>query len=104
MGLPFALLFRANLWVMIALIFATNPITIGPFLVFCYMTGAWLTGNYANISEDQMVNATFTEVFKAGFSRSGFFSMMLGCLVVAVVSALVGYIFIQIFWKDKRKT
>ncbi len=97
MGLPLTLLFRANFFVVLALIFTTNPITIGPFLVFCYWIGALLTGETGTFNEGWQ-DMTFMEFLKEGSLALG-----IGCAVFTLVVGLTGFLLIHLLWKERAK-
>lgn len=108
---PFILLFRANVFVTIAVIFFTNPFTIGPFLYGAYRIGAWvlqlrlqpipedkLEDELAHVPE-QISAIDWGELFSNPSEK--FIAVMLGCFIIAVVSSVVGAALIALLWRPK---
>ncbi len=108
---PFILFFRANVFVAIALIFVTNPITYGPFLLAAYLLGSWLMGIKTDpLPDDDLVEVMDEAAEKnSGIQWSELFSnpsdkvlaLLLGCFVIATVTAIIGAVTIKILWKEK---
>lgn len=105
LSLPFVFLTRANMFVVVALIFTTNPLTIGPFIYVAYVIGHALlgggesTGPDAEKMAEQLGNQGIWETLS---NPSGWMAeVILGCLTIATVTAVIGAACIQFFWKEK---
>lgn len=107
MSLPFVFLTRANMFVVLALIFTTNPLTIGPFIYAAYVIGHAMLGAHAGAGPDadKMAEQLGSQGIWESLSHpSGWImEVMLGCLVIATATALIGGMAIQFFWKDKPR-
>ena len=90
MGLPLGIYFRANLFVVTALVLSTNPVTAVVFYPFAFMVGCWCLGRPAR--DFHWDNAA---VWKAGGP------LFLGCLVVGLLVGLTGFLLIRWLWKDR---
>ncbi|HPY41280.1 MAG TPA: DUF2062 domain-containing protein [Thiolinea sp.] len=88
-----AIFFRANIPMAVALVFVTNPVTGPPMYYGAYILGARLLGQ-PQLPHFEMnlewLGATFGQIWEP---------MIVGCLVVAVISAVLGYYGIQFFWR-----
>jgi uncharacterized protein (DUF2062 family) len=89
-----AILVRANLPISISLVWITNPITIPPMFYFAYLLGAKVIGQEPMKMEFQLN----WEWFSTHLSHS-WEPFLLGCLILAVISSLVGYIGIKLVWR-----
>ncbi|WP_341503973.1 DUF2062 domain-containing protein [Gallaecimonas sp. GXIMD4217] len=90
----FAIWFRVNLPLSIALVWLTNPITMPPIFYGAYRVGSWLLGENNHpfqfeASWDWLV---------ASLSTVGP-TFLLGCLVCAALAALLGYFGISWLWR-----
>ena len=89
-----AIFFSANLPISVILVWITNPITMPPFFYFAYRVGLFVMGNPPSVSD---FNFTLTNLFS---EISGIWApFLLGCLVMGVTSASLGYFGIQFFWR-----
>lgn len=88
-----AIVFYANLPVSIALVWITNPITIPPIFYACYKLGVWLLGSQITQNFDWTLEQTMTMLPMI------WQPFLLGCLVVASMSALVGYFSIHLLYR-----
>ena len=88
-----AILFRANIPMSVALVFVTNPVTGPPMFYGAYLVGAYLLG-HPPIPHFQMnlewLESTIGQIWEP---------MLVGCTVVALMSAVLGYYGIQFFWR-----
>ena len=92
---PAAIIFSANLPVSIALVWITNPITIPPIFYACYKFGAWILG--VSIEQDFVMSLEYVwQVFDVVWQP-----FLLGCLIVSVVSSMIGYFVIQLIYRYK---
>lgn len=88
-----AILFRANIPMSVALVFVTNPVTGPPMFYGAYAIGAGLL-DQPQIPHFEMniewLEQTLGQIWEP---------MVVGCLVVALISALIGYYGIHFFWR-----
>lgn len=89
-----AIAFRANLPITIGLVWISNPITIPPIFYFCYQVGGWLLNTPAsNISFElsyDWLTTRLSEIWEP---------FLLGCFIVATISALVGGSIVRLLWR-----
>jgi len=89
-----AILIRGNLPLSVALVWITNPITI-PFLFgFAYVVGVYTLGYEASEFEFQLSWQWLQNNLETIWQP-----LLLGCAICAVVSAVVGYFAIGLFWR-----
>lgn len=89
-----AVVFRANIVISIALCWITNPLTI-PFLFgFAYLVGIWTLGDPTSDVQSQLSYQWFVDNLNVIWQP-----FLLGCFICAVVSAILGFITIRIFWR-----
>jgi uncharacterized protein len=88
-----AVALRINLPILILASLATNPLTVVPFSVLAYHTGAWLL--------QAPPNAEFTPSFAwlADTVSSGFVVLSVGSLALGVVFATLGFFTVQGAWR-----
>ncbi len=92
---PGAVIFSANLPISVALVWISNPITITPIFYGCYKLGAWLLDT--NIEQDFVMSLEYVwAVFGVIWQP-----FLLGCFVVASISAFIGYWTIQLLYQLK---
>jgi len=87
MGVPLALLTRANLLVVLALILTTNPLT-AVFYPFAFLVGCRVMGHPASD-----YNLGHTPVWHAGGS------LFVGCALLGVLAGLIGWLLIRWLWR-----
>ncbi len=83
-----AIYFRANLPISVGLVWLTNPITMPPLFYFAYLVGLTLLNLPA---------AEFS--LDAVLSGDILFPFLTGCFILGVLSATLGYVGIQFFWR-----
>lgn len=90
----FAIWFRVNLPIAVALVWITNPFTIPPMFYSCYKFGAWMLGRPPQKFQFELsVEWLMAEL-------GGIWpSLLLGCLVIGAISALLGYVSIRLLWR-----
>ena len=89
-----ALYFRANLPISVGLVWITNPITMPPMFYFAYLVGLW-TLNQPSPAADFEFSA---ESIMASLGDIGI-PFLMGCLVLGVLSSLLGYFGIRGLWR-----
>jgi uncharacterized protein (DUF2062 family) len=99
-----AIFFRVNLPLSVALVWITNPITIPPMFYFAYKVGTWVTGENATLEPFQL---SLDWVLNGGLSGV-WPPLLIGSLICATVSSIVGYSLILWIWRwrvvEKWKT
>lgn len=90
----FALLFRVNLPMAVALVWITNPLTMPPVYFVCYEVGRWVMG---------MPPAPFAMEFTTEWFTSQIAHVwkpfLLGSLLLGITLGGLGYIAVQLFWR-----
>lgn len=93
MAAGLAIVFRVNLPLSVALVWLTNPLTMPFFLYICYKIGTWLL---------QIEPQKFYFELTWTFLRDQFYSiclpLLMGSLICAIVSAIVGYLSVYSLW------
>jgi uncharacterized protein (DUF2062 family) len=85
---------RVNLPISACLVWITNPITMPPLLYFSYKIGAWLLNEPTkNLNFEPTLAWLTTEL------ASIWQPFLLGCLLVATVSAVAGNLLIRGLWR-----
>jgi uncharacterized protein (DUF2062 family) len=90
MGVPLAMVSRANLLVVIALIFTTNPLTAGVFYPFAFLVGCRALHKPASD-----FHWTHAPLWHAGGP------LFLGCALVGAAVGLTGFACIRLFWRER---
>ena len=89
-----AILFRVNLPLSVALVWLSNPFTMPPLFYGAYLVGCQLLGHPAQHIEIQFTWAWLVSVFETLAPP-----LLLGSLVLALLSSLLGYTLIRTFWR-----
>jgi hypothetical protein len=90
----FALVLRANIPAAIAGAWVTNPLTMAPAVVLCYRVGAWILGEPARTLHPQVSWDWVTSELALVWEP-----FLLGCVIVGMVAAALGYLGIQLLWR-----
>ena len=89
-----AILFRVNLLIAVPTVWISNPITIPPIFYFCYLVGVWILGATAHPFEFELsfewLMTELSQIWQP---------FLLGCLVMATLSAIIGYCMVRLFWR-----
>jgi len=90
-----ALWLRVNLPLAVALIFITNPLTMGPAFYACYKVGAWLLGGTAI-----QTGKDFKPSIEWLFDQLAIIwqPLVTGSLLIGIISSLSGYLLVQVLW------
>ena len=90
-----ALWLRVNLPLAVALIFITNPLTMGPAFYVCYKVGAWLLG-----TPPIKTGKDFQPSIEWLFDQLAIIwqPLITGSLVIGDISGLLGYFLVQLLW------
>jgi len=90
----FALYFRANLPISVALVWITNPLTMPPMFYFAYMVGLWSLGQDFPAADFELnVESILASLGEIGGP------FLFGCLILGVISSALGYFGIRFFWR-----
>ncbi|MCG8053093.1 MAG: DUF2062 domain-containing protein [Candidatus Thiodiazotropha endolucinida] len=89
-----AIFFRVNLPLSVALVWITNPITIPPMFYFAYQVGIFITGETVSLEPFQ-----FTLEWLQSVGSEILIPLILGSLVCATVSSILGYSLILWVWR-----
>ena len=89
-----AILVHSNLPISIALVWITNPLTMPVIFYACYIVGSWLIGTKA---QEFNFEANWQWVVDSLSTIGPAF--LLGCGVLAVTFAILGYFIIQGLWR-----
>jgi uncharacterized protein (DUF2062 family) len=90
-----AILFRVNLPISVALVWITNPITIPPMFYFAYWVGTQILGTPPQAESFHLS----MEWVQQGGLNDIFIPLLLGSLICATVSAVIGYCVVLWFWR-----
>lgn len=88
-----AVIFCANISLSIALVWITNPITMGPIFYFTYKLGCIILDTRID------PHFSFSWPYLKDVLVIGFFPLLIGSLVVASISAVIGYMTTYYRWK-----
>jgi uncharacterized protein (DUF2062 family) len=89
-----AIVCRVNLPLSVALVWLSNPITMPPLFYCAYLTGCQLLGQ-----PSQHINIEFTLAWLVSVFETLAPPLLLGSLVLALLSSLIGYALIRTFWR-----
>ena len=89
-----AILLRANLAISVVLVWITNPVTMPVLYYFSYRVGSYILDTPpSGFSFELSWEWLFTGLLAI------WQPFLLGCLVCGLISAIAGYILIQILWR-----
>lgn len=89
-----AILLRVNILIAVPTVWVSNPVTIPPIFYFCYQVGVLILGTTP--SEFHFV---LSFEWLANELQLIWQPFLLGCLVVASSSALLGYWAVRLLWR-----
>ena len=89
-----AIWLRVNLPISVALVWITNPFTVGPIYFFCYKLGTLILGTPLRELEFELSYAWLMQEIGVIWQP-----LLLGCLIVSTISAILGYFVIRGFWR-----
>ncbi|WP_368157334.1 DUF2062 domain-containing protein [Aeromonas sp. R10-2] len=89
-----AILCRVNLPLSVALVWLSNPFTMPPLLYGAYLVGCQLLGHSA-----QQIEIEFTWDWLVSVLGTVAPPLLLGSLILALLSSLIGYTLIRTFWR-----
>ena len=88
-----AILFRVNLPLSAALVWLTNPLTMGPIFFICYQLGALILGHPGHHVEPQVSLSWLIDSLDTIGKP-----FLLGSLIVACTLSALGYVLVDYFW------
>ena len=89
-----AIWFSTNLPLSVALVWVTNPLTMGPMFYFSYLVGTWVIGapemsfNF-ELSLDWLMHGLLA-IWKP---------FLLGCLILGIICSATSYLGVNILWR-----
>jgi uncharacterized protein (DUF2062 family) len=89
-----AILFRVNLPLAVVLTWITNPLTFAPIFYFAYQVGSWLLSKPVQNIAFELSFHWLQEIFVHIWQP-----LLLGCVILATLSALTGYIATSLLWR-----
>ena len=89
-----ALILRINIPIAAITTWVSNPLTIGPMCYFGYRLGLALLNQPLQKFDFQISWTWFSETFINIWQP-----MLLGCLILGVAAAILGYIILDLLWK-----
>ena len=85
---------RCNLPIAVALVWITNPLTIGPMFYFAYRLGAWLLGMEITVENIELSFSWFFD----NLGTIGY-PLLFGSFVCGWVSGVTGFIVVRVMWR-----
>jgi len=92
-----AIMFNSNLPISVGMVWLTNPLTMPPIFYLAWLLGAWLMG--LDTSGVSFEHFEMSWAWLEGALVSGWKPFLLGCFVMGVSSAILGYIGMQVAWR-----
>jgi len=90
-----AIMFNGNLPISVAMVWLTNPLTMPPIFYVAYLLGSWVMDvPQSDFNFDSMS----VEWLLSGLMAS-WQPFLLGCFILAVISATSGYIGMRMAWR-----
>ena len=88
-----AILFASNLPLAVMLVWVTNPVTIPPIFLTCYLVGRWILGTPPQPFDFKWSLEWIMELPAIALP------LFTGSLVCGLAAALVGYVSASLFWR-----
>lgn len=89
-----AIIFRCNLPISVALVWITNPVTMGPMFYFAYKLGSWMLGLPPHHLEFQASFDWLSEQMQFIWQP-----LSLGCITLGISTGLAGFISMRLLWR-----
>jgi hypothetical protein len=89
-----AILLRVNLPIAVAMVWVSNPLTMGPFFYLAYKIGAWIL----QLPAQEMTAEISVEWLMQELSIV-WQPFLLGCIVIGAVLALLGFVVMRLLWR-----
>jgi hypothetical protein len=90
-----AIYFRVNLPLSVSLVWITNPVTMPPLFYIAYRIGA----SVLDIPADPSFSFTLSSDWFLNALDRIWEPFLLGCLIMATLSALTGYLIVSLMWR-----
>ena len=90
-----AIIIRCNLPISVGLVWVSNPFTMPPLFYFCYLVGTWILG----IDETEKFAFELSWDWLMSELAAIWEPFLLGCAVVGIISAAIGYFGIRLLWR-----
>lgn len=88
-----AIMFRTNMALSVGLVWISNPFTIPPMFYFAYLVGTWVIGEPP---QDFAFQLSFE--WLANELAISWKPFLIGCLILATGSSMIGYFAVSQFW------
>jgi uncharacterized protein (DUF2062 family) len=85
---------RCNVPVAVAIVWISNPITMGPMMYFAYRLGSWMLGHQPEITLEDPSFEWFTEQLSVIWQP-----LLLGSLTAGTTIGLSGFIAVRIYYR-----
>jgi len=89
-----AILFRVNILIAVPTVWISNPVTIPPLFYFCYLVGTGILGSQVNHFHFELSYTWLSNELILIWQP-----FLLGCLIVASISALIGFLVVRLLWR-----
>jgi uncharacterized protein (DUF2062 family) len=89
-----AIFFRVNMPLSAALVWITNPVTMGPFYLLAIKLGEWMLGESIAIDHFELSVGWISQEFYTIWKP-----LVAGCMVFSVVASALGYSAIHLLWR-----
>lgn len=89
-----AIWFNTNLPLSVALVWVTNPLTMGPMFYFAYLVGSWLIGGPEMAFEFELSMDWLTSGLLAIWKP-----FLTGCLALGIISSVTSYFGVNFLWR-----
>lgn len=89
-----AIFFHSNLPLAVALVWVTNPLTMPPMYYGAYKLGVWVMGTPVQDFQFELSMTWLSNGLSLIWQP-----FLLGCVILAVLHAVLGYIVIQLLWR-----
>jgi uncharacterized protein (DUF2062 family) len=95
----FAIIFRVNLPISIALVWFTNPLTMPPMFYAAYRFGLWVLNQQSAIESFE-----FSYVWLEQSLSLIWQPFLLGCFIIGIFTSFTSYLLVRILWRYKVVT
>jgi len=89
-----AMIFTVNLPLSVALVWVSNPITMPPLFYGAYRLGAFILQEKVVEFHFQLSFTWLAQIFETIAP-----SLLLGCVIMGITSAILGYGLLRLFWR-----
>ncbi len=90
----FAIWIRANMPISVALVWISNPVTIGPMFFFAYKLGTWLLGEPMTVTNVEISWSWLFDRF-----QQIWWPLLFGSLICGWISGLTGAVVARLLWR-----